>query len=323
MRYLITLEPLEPFMFGGDTTFGALGDKEAGSYIVKSRQFPQQTALLGMLKKELMTQEGLLTRKRRGEWVDFKNKKRAIELVGEGKFDMLSPKVQKFGVIKSISPIFLIKGDNRYIKKVDIDKFTYEDKKLKGFNPKDTDIYDNFINIDAKDKKLKSKDIFRDIEQIGNKKGGDEDSLFKKRAYLLENSFRFAFYADIDYELKDSIVTLGADRSAFRMEVREDSGELNYIDPKGYLTLIGDAYIDIDNIQDNVTFAITSEISHRNLISKKSALRKIKFEKSQTLYLYEKGSIFIDPSPKLIENLNKANLQQIGYNIYTLQGDKR
>jgi len=70
MKYLVTLKPLEPFLFGGNQTFGRLGDKEAGNYLVTSRQFPQQTALLGMLRKELMTQAGLLTRKRRGEWVD-------------------------------------------------------------------------------------------------------------------------------------------------------------------------------------------------------------------------------------------------------------
>jgi CRISPR-associated protein Cmr3 len=91
MRYLITLKPLEPFMFGGDQTFGALGDKEAGSYLVKSRMFPQQTAVLGMLRKELMVQAGLLTRKLRGEWVDPQKKANAAELVGTEKFDMLFP----------------------------------------------------------------------------------------------------------------------------------------------------------------------------------------------------------------------------------------
>ena len=70
MRYKITLKPLQPYLFGGDNTFGEIGDKENGTYLVTSRFFPQQSAILGMLKKELMIQNKLLTRKIKGEWVD-------------------------------------------------------------------------------------------------------------------------------------------------------------------------------------------------------------------------------------------------------------
>jgi len=63
MRYLITIKPLEPFIFGGDNTFGKIGDKENGTYLVKSRQFPQQSAVLGMLKKEIMIQNSKLQKK--------------------------------------------------------------------------------------------------------------------------------------------------------------------------------------------------------------------------------------------------------------------
>ena len=77
MNYKVTLTPLEPYLFGGDNTFGKIGDKENGTYLVKSRQFPQQSAILGMLKKEIMTQSGVLTRKVRGEWVDKHNKDKA------------------------------------------------------------------------------------------------------------------------------------------------------------------------------------------------------------------------------------------------------
>jgi len=84
MRYKITLKPLEPFLFGGDNTFGKIGDKENGTYLVKSRQFPQQSAILGMLKKEMMIQDGVLSRKVRGEWVD-KHLKNQKQIVNEAK----------------------------------------------------------------------------------------------------------------------------------------------------------------------------------------------------------------------------------------------
>ncbi len=324
MRYLVTLKPLEPFMFGGDQTFGALGDKEAGSYLVNSRQFPQQTALLGMLKKELMTQAGLLTRKRRGEWVDKHKKVDAINLVGGEKIDMLSSALQDFGVIDGISPIFLMQNEKRYIKKVDIDSYIYNKGRLEKRNPKDNndkyysgkdEMYDNFVSLDGS-KKLSSEAIFRAVEQTGNKKGGEDNSLFKKTSYMLKDNFKFAFYLDIETELKSSMVTLGADRSTFMMEVTEDANKLDYNDKNGYLTLLSDSYITLD-IREPYTFAITSEISHRNLQNKKHVKKENVFEKSKTLYLYEKGSVFIKPSDELIENLENRNLQQIGYNIFT------
>jgi CRISPR-associated protein Cmr3 len=305
-------------MFGGDQTFGALGDKEAGSYLVKSRHFPQQTALLGMVKRELMTQSGLLTRKRKGEWVDKNRKVDAINLVGHEKFNMLANEEQDLGVINSLSPLFLVQNERHYIKKVDSDSFPYVDGKLDGYKPK-KDIYDNFVALDGSEKRS-SDDFFKAVEQTGNKKGGEENSLFKKTSYLLKNGAMFAFYLDVDVELKDSLVSLGADGSKFKMQVTLSDESLNYQDQNGYLTLLGDSYIGL-SIKEHCTFAISSEISHRNLNNKKHVSQANSFSKSETLYLYEKGSVFLNPSEELIEELNNKNLQQIGYNIYT-KGEK-
>jgi CRISPR-associated protein Cmr3 len=323
MRYLITLKALEPFMFGGDQTFGTLGDKEAGSYLVKSRMFPQQTAILGMLRKELMVQAGLLTRKLRGEWVDPQKKANAAELVGTEKFDMLSETVQDLGCIKRVGPVFLRQEGTRYLKKADIDTYPYKDGRLEGYDAK-KNIYDNFVSPDG-GKRLTASDIFKPVEQTGNKKGGEENALFKKTAYLLKDGFTFAFYADLDVPLKDGLVMLGADRSSFMMKVTPAEGEqLDYTDGQGHLTLLSDAYITLP-IKEHCRFAVTSEISHRNLTGKKYAGSKYDtpLQKSDTLYLYEKGSVFIEPTHALIEHLKNENLQQIGYNIYTIKGETK
>jgi CRISPR-associated protein Cmr3 len=305
-------------MFGGDQTFGALGDKEAGSYLVKSRQFPQQTALLGMVKRELMTQAGVLTRKRKGEWVDKGKKVDAINLVGYQKFDMLADEEQDLGAINTLSPLFLMHDNQRYLKKVNSDSFPYVDGKLDGYDPK-KDIYDNFVSLDGGEKKS-SDNFFQAVEQTGNKKGGEENSLFKKTSYLLKDNTMFAFYLDVDVELKDSLVSLGADGSKFKMQVEESTETLDYQDKQGYLTLLGDSYLTLP-IKEHCDFAITSEISHRNLINKKHVSKASEFKKSETLYLYEKGSVFLNPSEELLNDLEKSNLQQIGYNIYT-KGEK-
>ncbi len=81
MKYLITLTPLEPFFFGGNITFGKFKDKEKSTYLVKSRYFPQQTALLGVIRKEMLIQEKFLTTKRNGEWVDSNANKLTMDTV--------------------------------------------------------------------------------------------------------------------------------------------------------------------------------------------------------------------------------------------------
>jgi len=317
MKYLVTLTPLEPFLFGGDTTFGKLGDEEQGTYLVKSRQFPQQSALLGMLKKEIMTQAGLLTRKVRGEWVDPGKKPQAATLTGKEKFDIFSEEKQDFGVIRSIGALFLVQDKKHFIKKANIDKYTYNNGLLEGFSPKE-DIYDNFVSLDNTVRKCAS-DIFRPVEQVGNKTGGMDNSLFKKTSYLLKDGFKFGFYLDLDFQLEDAIVHLGADGSAFRMTLQPDDGELSYEDPNGYLTLLSDAYITVPT-KSHCEFAVTSEISFRTLSSKKHATRHNPFQKSRRVYLYEKGSVFIKPDETLIADLKKENCRQIGLNQFAYKG---
>ena len=314
MKYLVTLTPLEPFLFGGDTTYGKVGDKENGTYLVKSRQFPQQSALLGMVKREIMTQSGVLSRKVRGEWVDTHNKSRDKELVGEEKFDIKSQSLQKFGSIKYLGSLFLLQNETCFIKKVAIDNFQYKDVLLLNYTSK-TNIYDNFTSLDNAQTKT-SEEIFKEVEQTGNKTGGEENSLFKKTSYLLKDNFKFAFYLECDYELKNSIVSLGADGSSFKLEINPSNESFNYKDKNGYLTLLSDAYITLP-IKSNCEFAITSEVSFRNLQNLKHATQRNAFKKSEKVFLYEKGSVFINPSKELLKNLNNKNCQQIGYNNYS------
>ena len=333
MNYLITLIPLKPFFFGGDVTFGKLGDKEEGNYLVKSRLFPQQTAILGMIRKEILIQAGLLTTKVNGEWVD--NKEKAKELIGDTKFKFNQP--NDFGDLERISPVFLMRKNQKFIKKVAIDRYEYKkgllykknqkDENDKYFTAKD-DMYDNFISTDNK-KCLKTKAIFREVVQVGNKKKATKEdpkrknSFYKKTSYLLKDNFKFAFYIKSDFKLENSFVTLGADKSTFKMEVKKvkDDEWLKYEDKNGYLTLLSDAYIDVP-LKDNCEFAITSEISFGFLENKFEKKKRIFKKSDKTYYLYEKGSVFIGTKPKLIDSLENEHLEKIGMNIFT-QGEKK
>ena len=319
MKYLITLTPLSPFFFGGDKTFGKLGD-ENSNYLVKSRLFPQQTALLGMIRKEMLIQAGFLTKRVRGEWIDSHLKPKAKKLVGDTKF--LFNQEQSFGALKSLGAVFLMQGEKRYIKKVDIDSYEYSNGLLLNYNPKN-DIYDNFISIDNQSN-LDQSDIFEEITQVGIKKMGGDDAYFKKSAYSLKNNFKFAFFIESDFELKDSKVSLGADGSIFKMEIKPREERLSYQDKNNYLTLLSDSYIDLDNIKEACEFAITSEINFRYLKNRFNDKKNLEFNKSKKSYnFYEKGSIFINPKRELIDALNNKTIQKIGYNQFSYnQGEK-
>lgn len=326
MRYKITLKPLQPFLFGGDNTYGKIGDKENGTYQTSSRYYPQQSAVLGMLKKELMIQKGLLTRKIRGEWVDKPRSEEAKVFVGSEKFDITKKEPQNFGVIKNISPIFLQNEKHIIIKVANLKKFPLEkigdNYLLKDFTAKD-DMFDNYQSLDAKNS-YESEDIFKPINQTLNQKQASENSLYKKTSYLLKEGFSFGFFLECDYELKNSIITLGADRSSFALEVQKSEETFEY--KNEHIVLLSDSLITLP-LQGNCDFAITSEISYQNIIHKKG-VQKDKlttlnsFKKSDKIYLYEKGSVIINPSQALLDNLNNKNLQQIGYNIYTTGENK-
>jgi CRISPR-associated protein Cmr3 len=323
MRYLVKLKPLKPFFFGGDVTFGKLGDEESGTYLVHSRLFPQQSAVLGMLRKEILLQNGLLNieidKNDIGEKIDKEKIDEVAKLIGERSFNIKSETIQDFGAIKKISPVFLIKNGKRFIKRANVAEYkngvlkVYKNGELKNYNPKN-DIFDNFISIDDNES-LKTDDIFKSVTQVGIKKivnKENNDAYYKRTAYLFNDNFQFAFYLDIDIKLKPSFVKLGADDSVFKMEIEESSDELDYQEKDDYLLLLSDAYITIP-LKGNCEFAITKEISYQNLTT--NIKEKYKFKKSEKVYFYEKGSIIIKPEEKLLENMAKENLQKIGYNI--------
>ena len=95
--FLIKLQPLDRFFFGGDVTFGQNNE----DYFVRSLKYPQQTTLLGMLRYILLLQNDLLDEK--GKVKDYK---KANNLIGTDSFDP-NEQGQSFGVIQNLSPIFI------------------------------------------------------------------------------------------------------------------------------------------------------------------------------------------------------------------------
>lgn len=360
-RYLVRLKPLGEFFFGGEKSFADNNwnrSEDNETYIIKSRQFPQQTAILGMLRKEILKQDKEFEIKDFSEY-EQEDWNRMTELIGEESFN-LAKSDQSFGKIMKISPLLLCKDKqseeddmdfyikvpkdhNKYTKEKD--KKNYNEKytpfeldtksiitsfgKIRPFASEQYDskkwVYDGFMNL--KTKKLreyetsedKDNRIFIPFERVGIEKEGDKEAFYKQVFYKLADGFEFAFFAEIDFELRDSIVELGKERSTFKMSVEETDKNYNKLvkglnNDEHKIILLSDCFIDEE--LKGIEFAIKSGISFRNLETSKEKGRVIR--KNIKYNFWERGSVLYVREGKRDEVINKIkakeNLVKIGYN---------
>ena len=102
--YLIKLTPLDKFFFGQKKTFG----DDNVNYFVYSSLFPQQTALLGLLRYQLLQIAGEEVFKDN----KIQNEHKAGELIGKQSFSPFVKDKLQFGIIQSLSPVFIIDKKN-------------------------------------------------------------------------------------------------------------------------------------------------------------------------------------------------------------------
>lgn len=103
-KYLIKLFPLDNFFFGGEHTFG---EGQKANYFAKSNLYPQQSALLGMLRYQILKKMNLL-----GPGADQAQVKayigpESLKLYNGGRLQCDRPDFL-FGRIKALSPLFLL-----------------------------------------------------------------------------------------------------------------------------------------------------------------------------------------------------------------------
>lgn len=107
----IQLEPLGHFFFGGEVVFGgALGrDKRRRSYLVHSQLLPQQTALLGMLRENILRVHDELITEKADQAKRKEQAEAAAGRVGTTGF-ALTQSTDGFGCIEALSPLVLKQG---------------------------------------------------------------------------------------------------------------------------------------------------------------------------------------------------------------------
>lgn len=298
--YNITLQPLDWFFFGGETTLQNSKESDGKQiekyvYLVRSNSLPQQTTILGMLRYQLLKQKGLL---------NSNDKDKISELIGTESFSMRENN-QDFGVIENISPVFIRVGDVNYFPMPLTDNYNcqFEENGItvgyngdtkkgmvfcKDYNEK---TYSNYCLWKGSNKSsLSIDDIIERRFKVGISKprdGGDpeEEAYFKMQMcrFKKENTF-FSFYAQLDIDddtqkqLNNNKVFIGAERSCFIMNIISINetdifqAYLNAMDKakpspmENSIILLSPTYIeDVDELNKNVIFHWSFPMPFRNI----------------------------------------------------------
>ncbi|MEM6342922.1 MAG: type III-B CRISPR module-associated Cmr3 family protein [Bacteroidota bacterium] len=242
--YCVRLIPLNGFFFGGERNFVTDGEK---NYLVQSRKFPQQTTLLGMLRQEILIQQGV---SKMEEGKQSESAKEWAKLIGPKSFQ-LNPNKQKqaFGWIKAISPAYMFREDHLYQILPKDDGLEFQTRKkikvdlgfgiksvplLKKLNPKH-ELVEAYQSVDQLipfhgDSTNGEQGVWIASQSIGIHKryeGGTYDDAFFKQTSFWPNGKEagFQFYVNMKEEaqLESNIVYMGGERSAFQMEIEEVS----------------------------------------------------------------------------------------------------
>ena len=361
MIYKITLKPTGSFYFGGENSFGeakARGNSEddiaknyfskRSAYFAKGEMFPQQTQLLGMLRKEIMRKHACLKLHNSGECIEKGKKNDAVRLVG------LNWKAN-LGQIKQLSPLFLEKEGELYVpspmdkglslvkkegasyingRKSDV-SYAFKNTDDTFFNAKDA-MSDDYISETSS---LTLNSVFKPVTRIGNQTLGytedDEEQLYKITAYKLQKEVHFVCYLQtkedlfgcVQTETYESIVELGGERSTFKLEVMVEDEIPNYqeiyeqdVKQEARVILMSDSYVDVD-IFSSCDIVLSQKVPFRTISSNKHG-----FSKSSKEVLLKKGTVFYpkeDTIMSICESISEAKeFQKIGYNQYIIIDNK-
>ncbi len=350
--YLVTLEPLGDYFFGGEVTFG---DAWTQNYLVRSNELPQQSALMGLIRYKILENNNLLSY----DAEDQSTKELVADLIGENGVDVDNP-ATSYGVIKGISPVFLTDG-KQYYTPTPLDHKIKEDKNDSNCPVREGDYNVSFgvskcywgkeiknclpeiKNYDQKnycsykywsdDKGVVLKDspfVYR--EQVGITKNDNssdgKDAFFKQTLISLNYGMKFAFSVSIDVEKLQSksksllsgssMVFFGGNRSIFRMEIEEKSVDWSNIfgdlHKDGRLLCLGDALLsgDIRADSDFIWGMSKPWRFMKNSVSEKHSWGKP--SKTNIYHLQSRGSVIFGKT-EYLDDLKKSSL---GLNIIGL-----
>ncbi len=356
--YLVEITPIGSYFFGGENTFNSVdkstNDGQIRNYLVRSRMFPQQTTVLGLLRYVFLVKEGIL-----GGTPEEKK-----SLIGTTGFMGDEPGAStQWGKISRISSLFLLNGNKKFVVAGQDHQF-YTDRNhespvclAKSDNDNITFSFSRtansfYTNLDPKhyasilwkevseDHWLSPEDVFVESFQVGITKSFsgnvEDDSYYKQFFYKLKKGFSFGCYLTTSYfnageQPGAVIVPFGADQSLFRISFKEEKellfGEGDIPAGKVKVTLLSDAYCRPE-ILEEVNLAITNTVDFRfiktnvhtrryyNISSKADDMQK-----SSKINLLERGSVLITDRPQpIIDELKSYQVyRNAGFNQFKIE----
>ena len=307
-KYLIRLTPAEPYFFGDENTF-RVGEPKA-SYFIRSLPMPPATSVIGMLRYTLLEQNGLLSTN-----CSYMKSEAHDYLIGNKSY--IPGGHNDFGAIKSISPLFITDREGNSFVPVPLNhkagkekytplrlraaKVSVGGKKMlvpeKGEFDAKKSVSGQFMN--TKTGEIVSDMIDADSDtRVGIRKKDEEDAYFKKAYCRLKAGCSFAFTAEIDAGLKNTVCYMGRERSPFILEAEKiDDKTLPEItadcgSEKVYYAL---SDLMIKNKLAYEGFAMVSTGKTRMLSTSYDAQKKLNVSPSNKLYsLIRAGSVFYE-----------------------------
>ncbi len=335
--YLVRLTPQEPYFFGNEKCLAFDDGNPRGQmtnrYYIKSERTPLQTTLLGAMRYIFLPEKKYNFGK---------------EYIGEESFK-IEKDLQDFGIIKKISPLFLLKGNERLIVtpfdhikgKTTYTPFSYHKSENepytiitadgeKWFTP-DFDVKegltDSYVYIDGEVGKIVESDkIFSYATRVMINKNQNKKAFFKKDYVTLDKEYSFGFYLEIDGNIEtdkmQTFVYLGQGKSLFSLKFEETENDIESkiksLIGKNKVYCFGDTLAN-NGIYGTAKFSVVNFRDYRAYATNS----KGKVEKGGTLYkLIKAGSVFIsDDTSKIV--CKRQNCEQIGFNIMIKQEDMK
>ncbi|NVK64973.1 MAG: hypothetical protein HWE22_10320 [Flavobacteriales bacterium] len=295
-KYLIKLTPHSYFFFGGERTFG-----DKANYLVKSNDFPQQTALLGLIRYQLLRNSDCFNMEK-NRIISSKNAD-VSTLIGPNSFEVGN--TFEFGKIKSLSPVFIARnqqGEVDYLFHANNEYQINEKKEETEFleigrmeTPNEQFFHlekysakfglNTFYQSQQSSELVEPDKIFADRQQTGirkNYKGETEDNayyiqFFKRFQNSADRQYSFAFVLELDASVNHEIlnqpkVVLGAEQCTFTMECSPFEEEFKDLIPDFHpsrnsdkVVLVSDAYVGEEDPLKFCDFAITDTVDFRFL----------------------------------------------------------
>lgn len=337
-KYIVRLTPVGSYFFGGETTFG---DGKNQNYLVRSCILPQVSAVLGVLRYEILRRNNLLET---GAENDAEKKEKWPEYIGKP-FNIEAP-AASYGQIREISPIFMERKSDGVLFTPCPADLGYEvtfgnDEKVSYFGEEipqplitkqgintfcDFKHYDNWKKWIGTDRKTIDADkIFINDERVGINKldsSSDRDkAYFEQTQIRLGDGYHFCFSMTTSEKLdeKPVFVQMGGNRSIFKMELESADVDLvekfrEVLHRDGRLLLLGDAWIKSEE-RENYDFIWGERIVNRYI----SNIHKWNGNRSETMlyHLLGRGSVIYANDENLTELKEKDdNLRKVGLNIF-------